>query len=161
IPGYDPILTERQKIFSGVDEAGRCFNQTMLDEQDRTLDLFNVRYVFVPPSNPNSQAMGASARWRELGERSPAAPYREYRIYENLRLLPRAWLATRAKVAWEGDQLKLIRGQIIDPDFDPHTTALVDHETAAKLDKALLTETYNANAVSGNASILRRWPTKL
>jgi hypothetical protein len=161
MPGYDPVLTERQKIFSGVDEAGRCFNQTMLDEQDRTLDLFNVRYVFVPPGDRNSLAMGTSARWRELGERSPAAPYREYRVYENLRALPRAWLTTRARVAYEGDQLKLIRGQIIDPDFDPRTTALVDHETAAKLDKVLLTETSNADADSGNASILRRRPTTL
>jgi len=161
MPGYDPVLTERQKIFSGVDEAGRCFDQTMLDEQDRTLDLFNVRYVFVPPSNPNPRAMGASARWRELDDRSPAAPYRDYRIYENLRALPRVWLAPRAKVAWEGDQLKLIRGQIIDPDFDPRTTALVDHETAAKLDKAVLTEPANADAVSGNVSILSRRPTRL
>jgi hypothetical protein len=161
MPGYDPVLSERQKIFSGVDEAGRCFNQTMLDEQDCTLDLFNVRYVFVPPGYPNSPAIGTSARWRELDERSPVTPYRDYRIYENLRALPRVWLATRAKVAYEGDQLKLIRGQIIDPDFDPRTTALVDHGTAAKLDKALLMETSDADAASGNASILHRWPTRL
>lgn len=161
MPGYDPVLNERQKIFSGLDEAGRCFNQTMLDAQDRTLDLFNVRYVFVPPSYFAAQTTGNSVdttRWRELTDRSPVAPYREYRIYENLRALPRVWLASRAKTAYEGDQLKMIRGQIADPDFDPRTTALVDHETAAKLDQTLLAGNPESN---GQASILRRTPTKM
>ncbi|MEO6726101.1 MAG: YfhO family protein, partial [Blastocatellia bacterium] len=156
MPGYDPVLNERQKIFSGLDEAGRCFNQTMLEPQDHTLDLFNVRYVFIPPSYFNTQAVDTSSRWRELSERSPAAPYREYRIYENLRALPRVWLTSRAKVAYEGDQLKLIRGQIVDPDFDPLTTALVDHETAAKLDQKLLAGISESN---GKVSILSRTPT--
>ncbi len=315
MPGYDPVLNERQKIFSGLDEAGRCFNETMLEPQDCTLDIFNVRYVFVPPSlfnirpvelsngaqatfsydentgdtlvvtsslanaaevaddaqvaevtvkcgssvslktvlragrdtaewaydradllgivkhrratvaeshpgdaansfqahsyvsrirlregkqkacrmaqtaeiktsannnvalsirqvaledsnskrttlltNPDNKALNDTTRWRELSERSPAEPYREYRIYENLRALPRAWLTSRVKVAYEGDQLKLIRGQITDPDFDPRTTALVDHETAAKLDQSLLT---GMSEASGKASILGRTPTKM
>src|SRR5262249_38091389 len=102
-----------------------------------------------------------ASRWHELSERSPAAPYREYRIYENLRALPRVWLVARAKVAYEGDQLKLIRGQIIDPNFDPRTTALVDHETAAKLHQSLLTESRDVDATGGKASILSRRPTKL
>lgn len=179
--GYDPVLNERQKTFSGLDEAGRCFNPTMLEPQDRTLDLFNVRYVFVPPTLANETALKESTRWREIPERSPAAPYREYRIYENLQALPRVWLANQAKVAYEGDQLKMIRGQIVDPGFDPHTTALVDHETAAKLDPSLLN---NAGGVSdpsnrddhpaeitgrsrppyrieGGPEILRRTPTNL
>ncbi|MEP7338144.1 MAG: YfhO family protein [Acidobacteriota bacterium] len=158
MPGYDPVLSERQKIFSGLDEAGRCFNQTMLEPQDHTLDIFNVRYVFVPPGYFTAQTFETSSRWRELNERSPAAPYREYRIYENLRALPRVWLASRAKVAYEGDQLKLIRGEL--DDFDPRTTALVDHETAAKLDQSLMAESPTATS-GGNASILSRTPTKL
>ncbi|HMX28289.1 MAG TPA: YfhO family protein, partial [Blastocatellia bacterium] len=157
--GYDPVLSERQKVFSGLDEAGRAFNQTMLEPQDRTLDLFNARYVFVPPGYPNETALNNATRWRELAERSPIKPYSDYRVFENLRALPRVWLAGRAKIAYEGDQLKLIRGQIADPDFDPRTTALVDHETAARLDGSLFQTSTTADA--GKASILSRTPTSL
>jgi len=320
MPGYDPVLNERQKVFSGLDEAGRCFNETMLDPQDHTLDLFNVRYVFIPPTffkfqpielSPGAQAdfsydenagdtlaitsslanaaevadnqevaevtikcgssvtlktalragrdtaewaydradvrnivkhhrapiaesqpgdaansfqahaylarirvsegelkacrtqrtaeiralpnknvtlsikqvaledsrssqttlltkhenvaLNDSARWRALSERSPSAPYRKYRIYENLRTMPRAWLTTHAQVAYEGDQLKMIRGHL--PGFDPRATALVDHETAAKLDPSLLQTGLQTSAESSpansNASVLHRTPTNL
>ncbi|MBP6821009.1 MAG: YfhO family protein [Acidobacteria bacterium] len=131
--GYDPVLSERQKIFSGLDEAGRSFNLTMLESQDRTLDIFNVRYVFVPPGL-FSESLNDKTRWREvIIQRDPAKPYADYRIFENLRALPRVWMADKVKVAWEGDQLKMIRGQIVDPDFDPRTMALVDPETAEKV----------------------------
>jgi hypothetical protein len=317
--GYDPVLNERQKIFSGVDEAGRCFNLTMLESQDRTLDIFNVRYVMVPASFSDSQPSDSAAelagginltfsmaghsgdtlrivsslsnsgdlandievaevtvncasggswkmnlrtgrdtsewaydredvrravkhsrafvaeswpgdaaasfqghayaaqfqlpvemrscqtlrtvqiaartggnvtlsikrvelkdstssrsvplakanslsdttRWRELAERSPVSYYGEYRAYENLRALPRVWLASRAKVAYEGDQLKLIRGQIVDPDFDPRTTALVDHETAASLDPSLLQSSASSVDSRGKALFSSRTPTNL
>lgn len=153
--GYDPVLSERQKIFSGLDEAGRSFNLTMLEPQDRTLDIFNVRYVFVPPSFL-SEALNDHTRWREVViQRDPAKPYADYRIFENLRALPRVWLVEKTKVAWEGDQLKLIRGQIIDPSFDPRTTALVDPETATKL--TLAPEV----ATTSNTAIIRRSPTEL
>src|SRR5262249_40016289 len=78
------------------------------------------------------------SRWREVEQRSETKPYRYFRIFENLRSMPRAWLARRVKVAYEGDQLKLIRGELADS-FDPRTTALVDHETAATLNPNLLT----------------------
>ncbi|MBK7597689.1 MAG: hypothetical protein IPJ07_03825 [Acidobacteria bacterium] len=48
--GYDPMLNERYKTFSGIDEAGRSYLTTMIEPFDRTLDLLNVRYVFVPAS---------------------------------------------------------------------------------------------------------------
>ncbi|MCI0336079.1 MAG: YfhO family protein [Acidobacteria bacterium] len=142
--GYDPLLNERYKNFSGIDEAGRSHLETILEARDRTLDILNVRYLFVPPTifqKPAGAALNDTMRWREVEERSQAEPYREFRIFENLTLLPRAWLVRRAKVAYEGDQLKLIRGEVAstgDRDFDPRTAVLVDHETAAKLDKNLI-----------------------
>ncbi|MDX2031646.1 MAG: YfhO family protein [Blastocatellia bacterium] len=299
--GYDPILNESVKTFLGIDEAGRTFNATMLEAEDRTLDLLNARYVLVAPvyfdsgaakvsgagvdvelrrgrsadfsaregaadvleivsSLANSAAVGdgepvadvivgcasgeqwttslragletaewaydrpdvraairharppiaeswsgdsaasfdahayrarlalpanvsacraprtvrivvrssedlaltlrhlsfvASAtketiplvrtavtsldnadRWRALPDRSSAEPYRAFRIYENLRALPRVWLTPRARAAWPGDQLKMIRGEI--PGFDPRAVALVEPATAERLDPALL-----------------------
>ncbi|MDX2044427.1 MAG: YfhO family protein [Acidobacteriota bacterium] len=154
--GYDPVLTERQKIFSGLDEAGRAFNLTMLEPQDRTLDVFNVRFVFVPPGLVGEH-LNDKTRWREaLIPRDAKKPYADYRIFENLRALPRVWLTDKTKTAWEGDQLKLIRGQIIDSDFDPRRVALVDPDTAAKV--ALPPEGGTTNAT---ASILRRSPTEM
>jgi hypothetical protein len=64
-------------------------------------------------------------------------------------VLPRAWLVDQVKVAYEGDQHKLIRGEVAttgERDFDPRTTALVDHETAGKLDEELL-KSAGGNAV--------------
>lgn len=160
--GYDPVLSERQKVFSGLDEAGRTFDQTMLEPQDRTLDVFNVCYVFVPPSFL-SDALNDQARWREVTlNRDPAKPYADYRIFENLRALPRVWLAEKTKTAWEGDQLKLIRGQLLDPDFDPRHMALVDPETAEKVRSTSVSRNLPLEGgMTNEASIITRTPTSL
>jgi hypothetical protein len=329
VTGYDPVLNERYKIFSGIDEAGRSFISTLLDPRDHTLDLLNVRYVFVPPASfdpaaakatgagaPVELARGKSAtfktrggasdtltivsslansaeiadgevvaeisvkceagaqwltelragrqtsewaydradvrsvikhsrariaeswsgddassfqghsylariglpgnlrtcrlprtvevkattpgdatisvkkiafevstsgrqfalaptlsgslndaaRWREVAERSETNPYGEFRIFENLRSMPRAWLVDRARVEYEGDQLKLIRGELAGQSFDPRRTALVDHSTAASLNPALVAsaeETGESEPEVVKADILERKPTRL
>jgi Bacterial membrane protein YfhO len=142
--GYDPILNDRYKTFSGIDEAGRSFHLDMLQARDRTLDLLNVHFVLVAPTifeTSAGLALRDGTRWREVDDRSLAEPYRDYRAFKNLNALPRAWLVDQVKIAYEGDQHKLIRGEIAttgERDFDPRTTALVDHETAGKLDEGLL-----------------------
>ena len=170
--GYDPLLDERQKTFLGIDEAGRTFNATMLDAPDRTLDLLGARYVFVAPSTAQADAIRAAqrddatnglggladaARWRDLAARSPVAAYDQFKIYENRRALPRVWLAPVARIAWEGDQLKLIRGEL--PGFDPRSTALVAPEVAARLDQTLLK--LGSAEPAGTAQIIKRSPTRL
>ena len=326
VTGYDPVLNERYKIFSGIDEAGRCFIPTLLDPEDHTLDLLNARYVFAPPSSFDSDAakkyqaehvdlrQGGSAvfktsasggdslviisslanssetadgeevaevtvncdsglqwraalragrdtsewaydradvrrvvkharakiaeswngdasssfqahsyiarielpenlracqsprtvrvkatargdssinvknvafetaaprrqitltqtaslalsdqsRWREVEQRSEAKPYRDFRIFENLRSMPRAWLVDRVKVAYEGDQLKLIRGELAG--FDPRVEALVDHATAAMLHPSLVDPADGAEQRAPEtvkANILKRAPTRM
>jgi len=310
VTGYDPVLNERYKTFSGIDEAGRSFIPALLDPRDHTLDLLNARYVFAPPSSldPSASelaaekkyqaermelqqgksavfkagasggnslviissmansaeiadgeevaevtvncdsgpqwraalragqhtsewaydradmrsaikhsrakiaeswsgdaassfqahfylaridlpenlrtcqsprtvqitakarggatislktiafetaapkrlitlaqasglALSGQSRWREVQQRSEVNAYSDFRVFENLRSMPRAWLVDRVKVAYEGDQLKLIRGELAGDSFDPRTTALVDHATAATLNPSLLTAT--------------------
>lgn len=119
--GYDPLLSQQRKIFLGIDEAGRTFNESMLASQDRTLDLLNVRYVLV---RDRSATPLDPARWTELPTRSEVPPYKDYRVFENRRARPRAWLVDRVEVNWEGDQHKKIRGQIAG--FDPSSAALVE-----------------------------------
>jgi hypothetical protein len=161
LSGYDPLLNQQVKDFLGVDEAGRTFNTTMLEGRDRTLDLLNVRYVFVPPvfEEANRAALANTDRWHERVERSEPPPYRDYRIYENLRAMPRAWLVRRARPEWEGDQHKLIRGEIAG--FDPRATALVEpvHEVRDRWYRDF--ESKPESLLAGRATILERTPSRL
>jgi Bacterial membrane protein YfhO len=163
--GYDPLLSQPVKDFLGVDEAGRTFNPTMLQSQDRTLDLLNVRYVFVPPGYSQATvgeieaALADAGRWRARAERSPMAAYGEYRVYENLRAMPRVWLTRRVHPAWEGDQHKLIRGQMAG--FDPREAVLVEPiaEPARRWYRDF--ESPATPGPAGTATILARGPSHL
>ncbi|MBK8315686.1 MAG: YfhO family protein [Acidobacteria bacterium] len=92
-----------------------------------------------------------------MPDRSTAEPYKDYLIYENLNSLPRAWLVNQAKIEYEGDQLKLIRGQL--NGFNPLVSAPVAHETAGKLAKPPLAE--KGTAVRGKSQITRRSATNM
>lgn len=154
--GYDPLLHSQVKTFLGVDEAGRTFDETLLEERDQTLDLLNVRYVFIPPIKtlPAEQH-----RWRTLDERSGRAPYRDFRIVENLQSLPRVLLVDQVRIAWAGDQHKMIRGQI--EGFDPRRVALVEpiHEAEEQWYRAF--ENQTASESPGVARIVSRTPTQI
>ena len=99
--GYDPLMSERYKLFSGIDEAGRSHLPTMLDARDRTLDLLNIRYILVAPQFFISPPIGASgvvdggvasvattnlvslnntARWRELRDEGVVPGYQRFRV---------------------------------------------------------------------------------
>ena len=131
---------------------------------DLALSLRRVSFVdsaskqMVPLVRTAATALDNPDRWRELPARSPAAPYQAFRIYENLRALPRVWLVPRARAAWEGDQLKMIRGEIAG--FDPRDAALVDPATAERLDPALRRPEPSA-ADPGAATLLDRRPTRM
>lgn len=256
--GYDPLLDQRYKTWTGIDEGGRSYLGSILMPRDRTLDLLNVRHVLVPPDwepmplspllpveippstrlrgeiaapqsigaetlyleaelpaqaswevtvacgtdpswslpldsrsgriatqvllppalrlcssplrvevthgprplgrRPDGTADGedrlrvlrlgmenaqtgeryemtgrhetaASSRWRETTARSGEPEYADYRVLENQQQLPRCWLVTEALPAYDGDQLKWIRGDFVAADsrpFDPRRTALVE-----------------------------------
>ncbi len=247
VTGYDPLLDRRYKTFSGIDEAGHTWLETILLPRDRTLDLLNTRYLILPPDwrpparrqvapielapsrslrgtidpaagetlliETRSRAAGSatlrlwcgeeiiteeqlpdrqptvtfgpwlglrqcreplrldlfntglpalfieglwllnsstgerrpffhddqpvdldSGRWVEVAHLNPDSPYAGFRLFENRQLAPRVWLVDQVEPAWEGDQLKLIRGEIRDQAgqlFDPATTALVDMPAGA------------------------------
>ncbi len=93
-------------------------------------------------------------RWRAVELAQPIPFYQGLQVYENLRVLPRAWLTYRAEVRTEAEQLRLIRGEATDnfgKVFDPTITALVTPETAAKLDAILLASTA-LNATNNQSS---------
>lgn len=163
--GYDPILNTRYKTFSGIDEAGRSYLPTLLQAQDRTLDLLNVRYVLVAPNflkpatQPGEAGLDDATRWRELPNDSPIRGFNQMKVYENLRALPRVWLVERVqRVDNEYDQLRLIRGELKDAQgqaFDPRKLALLEphvaqQQWAQNLQQPAPTEQY------GTAQIIAR-----
>lgn len=144
--------------------AARTVRIIVRSGEDLALSIRHLSFVesaskrTVPLVRTAATALDNADRWRALPDRSPAEPYRTFRIYENLRALPRAWLVSRARSAWEGDQLKMIRGEI--PGFDPRAVALVDPAAAERLDPALLRsgeETYEPPQVV----IHERRPTRM
>ncbi|MBI1766396.1 MAG: YfhO family protein [Acidobacteria bacterium] len=161
--GYDPILNTRYKTFSGIDEAGRSYLPTLLQPQDRTLDLLNVRYILVapnfltPPATAATVGLSDPAHWREVPNDSTVNWYKDMKVYENLRAQPRAWLVGQAQVvATEYDQLRLIRGELKAAQgkaFDPLQTALLEPGAAAQPWAQQLTR---ANGGTGTARIIER-----
>jgi hypothetical protein len=134
--GYDPLMNARYKTFSGIDEAGHTYISSLFEAKDQTLDLLSVQYILVPKNLPEPAGIQAvlneTARWRRVTDVAEG----RYEVYENLRALPRAWLTERIEAAYEGDQLKIVRGELPDAgwrDFDPRRVALVEPETARKL----------------------------
>lgn len=71
----------------------------------------------------------SSSRWRETNVRSADPSYADYRVLENQQQLPRCWLVAQVLPAYDGDQLKWIRGDFVADNgqpFDPRQTALVE-----------------------------------
>ncbi len=141
--GYDPLLNARYKRFAGIDEAGRSHLSSLLARDDRTLDLLNVRYVMVAPGIASPAVSEAtleggyrtqlddSRRWRKLETRSPIDEYRDYTIFENINVLPRAWLVRGFRVLDDEGQLKVIRGE--EAGFNPEEIALIAPDQATGL----------------------------
>ncbi len=139
--GYDPLAAVRYKTFTAIDEAGRSHRLALLDRQDRTLDLLNVRYLLVSPRSLSETASGSlsdPARWREVPVRSPVPAYQDFRVYENLRACARVWLVSRITPLPADAQLRLIRGEVTGRTFDPRSEALVEPEGAAAIHERLL-----------------------
>lgn len=91
-------------------------------------DLIHVESAS-PDADPGRPREEKGDRWKLLGQA------RYVNIYENARALPRAWLASDARVLDEGTILQVIRTGIL-PDgskWDPMQTALVESEPSSPL----------------------------
>lgn len=167
--GYDPLINARYKIFSGIDEAGHSYLTSPLDARDQTLDLLSVRYLMVAPARTEAQSdwrvkkirheLSDSTRWRRLSDRSEMPGWRDFEVYENLRALPRAWLAGEVVPVFEGDQLKTIRGEMSlsgSRAFDPRKVALIEPEEFSKLSAALQSAAVNVSDESEAAGRMIR-----
>lgn len=139
--GYDPVINSRYSKFSGIDEVGRSTRPTLLAAQDRTLDLLNVKYLLVPRrilAAPINRGLEDRSRWREVPVQKYDPSDYDSLVYENLRVLPRAWLVNRVELKTDQEQLQLIRGELGEETqeraFEPLETALIDPSEASGLD---------------------------
>ncbi|NBO64723.1 MAG: hypothetical protein EBU88_07755 [Acidobacteria bacterium] len=103
-------------------------------------------------------------RWREIGPLGPPSPWSGYYQFENLTALPPAWLVDQVEEAWEGDQLKLIRGEIRDRVgqlFDPQRTVLVDMNPGQLWYQPFLNSAPGRASSPGNATVTEFQPDRL
>lgn len=103
------------------------------------------------------------ARWRETALSKPIPGYQGIRVYENLRPMPRVWLAPRIAIKTEEEQLRFIRGEPAEDagePFDPGSVALVDRNAAAQFDLSALTNSESSQP-PGSALILKRSPNSM
>lgn len=169
--GYDPLVSARYKTFSGIDEAGHSYITSLVETRDCTLDLLSVRYVLVPKTlyadhqnltaGKIRAALNDPARWQKVPGITPRIDQRDYEVYRNLRSLPRAWIVERIDAAFEGDQLKIIRGEFPAEQwrgFDPRHSALAEPEVAERLSAELQPDSAgrNENAYSEITGITRQ-----
>lgn len=125
VVGYSPLLLTRYSQFLGVDYTGRTPLQCLRPD-DRSLDLLSVRVVLVARSllaaGQGVPGLADTGRW------SPLEDLGAFRIFENHRALPRAWVVPRVLPLEPDAILDAVRGSRL-PDgtaFDPRTVALVE-----------------------------------
>ena len=102
-----------------------------LSPDNRSLDLFAVRYVLVPEGSTLSDALQHQpSRWqpRENLHYYEHDPDTHYTLFQNLRSRPRAWCAPHIEDATSDQSLRIVRtGRLPDGrEFDPAQTALVE-----------------------------------
>lgn len=134
--GYDAFsLQPYSGLVGGMKEWGELIEPEKQLGDDRALDLLNVRYLVAKQTPDGKLHSGENVldertlapRWRR------AASFDDIAVYENTRLQPRAWLATKAVVANDYDMLATIRtGRISDGTvWDVNQTVLVDTPVGA------------------------------
>ncbi|HQR33328.1 MAG TPA: YfhO family protein, partial [Blastocatellia bacterium] len=84
-----------------------------------TLMISRIALYDSTTGNATSPAFRLPAQWRKVYD------HEQTQIYENQRVMPRAWLTPRAEAVSEQDAFKSIRGQS-ERAFDPREVALIE-----------------------------------
>jgi uncharacterized membrane protein YfhO len=121
--GYEVSL-ERPRLFaSGLTqnrEDGLFFvADKVAQNEDRRLDLFNVKYLVVPNGGPEFQQLSARA-----DRFSTQLNDGHVSVFENKRVLPRAFLVPAEYAEVIPDQAAALQ-RLQHPSFDPHRTVIV------------------------------------
>lgn len=135
--GYDVLRPPRPaKIMGEMTPEGTVQDLSCFGAADWGLDLLNVKYLLLertePPTGPEDlfpPPAPAPERWRKLES------FGTVELYQNLRVMPRAWFVRQIRVMPGDDVLRTIR-EGIDRDgkpFDPAESALLESEETSSL----------------------------
>jgi hypothetical protein len=129
--GFHPLVPQRTGQMLDTDGMN-LFSPRLLTADDRALDILASRYLLVPsqlldPKHPafNTEIanhLADSARF------VPAGKLNESVAFENLRAMPRCWLASEVRLLSANEILAAVRTSVL-PDgaaFDPARMALVE-----------------------------------
>jgi Bacterial membrane protein YfhO len=119
--GYGPLLISRVGDFMGLTPPGGLISTAPLfDSRNRSFDLTAVRYL-TTPSTGATAAVG-DRRWQYVEDLG------DVRIYENLHVMPRAWLTSQIQTAQPAQILTAIKtSQLPDgSNFAPESIALIE-----------------------------------
>jgi len=107
-------------------DFGVVQDATLASPTSHVLDLLRARVVVITDAAARDPAWAATLappRWR------PAGAAARWRIFENTRARPVAWLVGRVRVVDDREALRLVRGD--DGEFDPTREALAREPLAA------------------------------
>jgi len=123
--GYENLLPQRISKLLNMKEGGFLVG-TWASDDDRSLDILAVKYVVIPKDD-NRYPAPQGSRWKLVREAGDAL------IFENLRAMPRVWLANSLKtfpqnVSNEDLAGAVQTGKFANDSIDFTSTALLEAE---------------------------------
>jgi hypothetical protein len=128
VGGYDSVVMRRYLTYmEQIDKAGSKYPQSIIKAPSQfdspLVDLLNVKYA-ITPDKTNTTGWVLVYKKPESG----------FRLYLRENLLPRAWVASQAKVIQDD---AAIFAQLTDPGFDPRQTVVLEQPPNEPLGQAL------------------------
>ncbi|MGH9257313.1 MAG: hypothetical protein ACRD3C_22365 [Vicinamibacterales bacterium] len=140
--GSGSLGIERYLDVLGMGGPGDVYPETLSTAGHRGLDLFSIRYAFVPDGSPLAHQLHAQpTRWSPLENVHyyDNDPDTYYTVFRNARALPRAWCVPAVVHVTSPEALAAIRSGHLPNgagEFDPTRAALVEPGDLARWDAA-------------------------
>ncbi|MDO8658891.1 MAG: YfhO family protein [Candidatus Levybacteria bacterium] len=151
--GYDPLYPKRYGEFIQSSEEGKVItrftDRTRSDAvlrfgQLKVFDLLGVKYILDRDENASTQAIFPADRFSLIYQKD------EWKIFENKKALPRAFLISDYKVAKNAQEFEKI---FFDKDFDPSEVII--------LEKDLIDQPFNDSNRRGNLQLISYFPNEI
>ncbi|MBS2005893.1 MAG: YfhO family protein [Cyanobacteria bacterium SZAS TMP-1] len=124
--GYEPLIISKYSKLLNMTEGGFLHVPWIYSGDDRCFDILAIRYATTARGDDRLLQLKSAgqANWKKVRDAGNAS------IFENVRALPRAWLARSALLMSATDALKVIKtSKLPNGDvFDPKEIALVEDD---------------------------------
>jgi hypothetical protein len=124
--GYDFVLMRAFRVAAGLEDETKdhvsLTAKGLVNTRNRVLDLLNVKYVIATRFNESLELLRAeSQRFREVWSDGTVT------VFENLRVLPRAFLVSRKNIEVISDEAAQL-ARVRDSGFDPANAVILPGE---------------------------------